>query len=211
MGCDALHKDFTGNLNKHTDLIIENTYVLSFIFYTTFIYAILEKASKAFMKKIFFSYLGFMLFYLSSVNIVYFLDNQSVIRQFIYIALLFRIISIIYAFVIIILLLKTQKKNNYLKYILYGTIVLVTWYFLHVIFNLITDNYIGNHYFNLIGSLIEILFFTYALNLRKKMAENERDVLIKMFLIKSRFFANISHEFRTPLTLIKSPVQSLKA
>jgi signal transduction histidine kinase/CheY-like chemotaxis protein len=61
-----------------------------------------------------------------------------------------------------------------------------------------------------VSVIIEILFFALALGYRFQRMDFEKKRMAALDSLKSKFFANISHEFRTPLTIISGLAGQLK-
>lgn len=59
------------------------------------------------------------------------------------------------------------------------------------------------------GAMLQLLGFALCLSYRGRLIEQAKNRIENISEAKSRFFANVSHEFRTPLTLILGPTNEL--
>lgn len=119
--------------------------------------------------------------------------------------------GVLYFFIIL------SAKNRLANFFLTGSIVLLTGVIANAILSvLVRFGFIDALPFPKIyiletAVIIEILIFALALGYRQRLRDEKRQRIEELDTLKTKFFANISHEFRTPLTVISGIAESLES
>jgi len=59
------------------------------------------------------------------------------------------------------------------------------------------------------GTFLEMIGFSLGLGYKFSLVEKEKNEVLELSALKSKLYADISHEFRTPLTLISGPIEAI--
>ncbi len=222
----AYHLDYF----KHIE--IQNGYFIYF-FYLLFLYHFLDIPKFYSNLKEFFNigicFYGFM--FLINPLLQFFGSVETSIEVHDYTSVFFFLFSLYF-----IVILFFNKKNILARFVILGTLFLILGPFLSVLGRIYPDLE-TMHFFGLIrkidtpvfplyiyntkiGIILEVVCFLIGLSYRSKInleqyyideqKIKEAERLKKLDEFKTRFYTNITHEFRTPLTVILGMVQQIK-
>ncbi len=194
--------------------------ILMYISYTLFIhYFINEKGQYPSLTKLIKTSLGIFGFYFlftASISLFFEIKYAWIIHYY------FRIgMSIL----VLLLLIQLFKINNRLaKYLIFGSVSLLFFTILAppLLSLRLKDKYLfGKDYTYFLiqaGILIELLCFSLGLGYKRYLAEQakikaqqENQQVTQLGVFKNQFYTNLTHEFRTPLTVILGMTDVLKS
>lgn len=127
---------------------------------------------------------------------------------------IFPIITLIMGIICIVAIART--RNKLVWYFIVGSIFLVGGTLLNTLFFLLESAKLmpplpfPRNYLTEIGIVIELLVFSLGLGYRLRLLEKQKQQVEELGQLKSKFYTNISHEFRTPLTLIIGTAAEVK-
>lgn len=109
-----------------------------------------------------------------------------------------------------------RARNKLVNFFVFGSLILLLGVITNTLLSaVITLGWLAElpfppFYITEVAIVLEVLVFAMAVGFRFQQIDFERKSILELDQLKSKFFANISHEFRTPLTIISGLTAQIK-